>query len=107
PIVYARLAEAYVATEYAPLAREYAARYSGKDQTPESLAALERLYPSLDRVIDALARAVATTHGGDNPTRAAGEKWRGQLAEFYKSRHAGSLDGLDALIAHVAAQPLP
>ncbi len=108
PIVYARLAEAYVATEYATRAREYAARYSGKDQTPESLAALERLYPSLDRVIDALARAVATTRGSnDSQMRAAGEKWRVQLAEFYKSRHAGSLDGLDALIVRVATQPLP
>jgi hypothetical protein len=106
PDVYARLAVAYAKSEYEPLANDYATRYAGKEATPESQAALAKIYPVLDRIIDAYARAVALSKDEPqyNTTRA---RWLQELTELYKSRHDGSTDGLNDLIANVVNKPLP
>lgn len=105
PDVYARLAAAYVVSQYQPLARDYEARYSGKVETPESRAALEKIYPVLDLIIDAYARAVALS-GTNAKYHEVKTRWVKQLTEFYKSRHQGSTDGLDALIANIPQKPI-
>ncbi|HYX41679.1 MAG TPA: hypothetical protein VE821_08280 [Pyrinomonadaceae bacterium] len=106
PDVYARLAAAYAKSQYEPLANDYAARYAGKEATPESQAALAKIYPVLDRIIDAYARAVALSRDEPqyNATRA---RWLQELTELYKSRHDNSTDGLNDLITNVINKPLP
>ena len=106
PDVYARLAAAYAKSEYEPLARDFAERYAGKEATPESQAALAKIFPVLDRIIDAYARAVALSK--DEPQyNAARARWLQELTELYKSRHDGSTDGLNDLITNVVNKPLP
>lgn len=106
PNVYARLAAAYAKNDYEPLARDFAARFAGKEVTPESQAALARIQPVLDRMIDAYARAVALSQD-DLQYAAARARWLQELTDLYKSRHDGQTDGLDELIAHVLDKPLP
>ena len=107
PIVYARLAAAYVAGEYEPLARRFAG--SGGARPPESeedKAALLKINLVSDRIIDAYARAVALS-GTDTQYQEARVRWREQLTQFYKFRHNDSTDGLEAYIAGATARPLP
>jgi hypothetical protein len=106
PTLYARLAAAYARSEYEPLARDFSTRFAGKEATPESQAALAKIYPALDRLIDAYARAVAFSQNDPqyNATRA---RWQQELTELYRSRHEGSTGGLDELLRNVVNQPLP
>jgi hypothetical protein len=106
PTVYARLATAYARSEYEPLARDFATRYAGKETTPESQAALAQIYPVLDRMIDAYARAVALSQSDPQYTTQR-PRWQQDLTEFYKTRHNGSTEGLNTLIADVVNTPLP
>ena len=106
PVIYARLAGVYAVDEYEPLAKDFAARYSGKDVTPESQAALEKIYGVVDKIIDAYARAIALS-GDDQQYAGVRSRWLEQLTNFYKTRHNNTIDGLDALIAGVTAKPLP
>jgi hypothetical protein len=106
PVVYSRLAAAYVVSQYDPLSKDYEARYSGKEATDESRAALEKIHGVVDHIIDAYARAVAFS--GDEPKYAAAKRrWTDELTRFYKFRHDDSTAGLDALIAAAASKPLP
>ncbi|HEX8179875.1 MAG TPA: hypothetical protein VF525_10070 [Pyrinomonadaceae bacterium] len=106
PNVYTRLAAAYARSEYDPLARDYAARYAGKEATPESQAALAKIFPILDRMIDAYARAVAFSQNDPQYNGARG-RWLQELTELYRTRHDGSTDGLNELITGVVNKPLP
>jgi hypothetical protein len=106
PVIYSRLAAAYVASEYDPLSKDYTARFAGKDPSDESRAALEKINAVVDRVVDAYARAVA--FAADDPKyREAKRRWSEELTRFYKFRHEGSAEGLDALVAGVASKPPP
>lgn len=108
PIVYSRLAAAYVAGEYEPLAKRFTDG-SGGARAPESeedKAALVKLHSVVDRIIDAYARAVALS-GTDAQYQEARARWMQQLTQFYKFRNNDSTDGLDAFIAGVTAKPLP
>ena len=106
PNVYARLAAAYAKSEYEPLARDFSMRYAGKEATPESREALVKIYPVLERMIDAYARAVALSQS-DPQYNGARARWLQELTELYKTRHDGSVEGLNALLANVVEQPLP
>ena len=106
PLVYSRLASAYVASSYEPLSKDFAARYSGKEATDESRAALTKINGVVDQIIDAYARAVA--YSGAEPKYAdAKRRWSDELTRFYKFRHQDSTEGLDALVANVTSKPLP
>ncbi len=108
PIVYSRLAVAYVAGEYEPLAKRFAGDRGG-DRPPESEknnAALVKIYQVVDRIIDAYARAVALS-GADAQYQQARARWMEQLTVFYKFRNNDSTDGLEAYIAGATAKPLP
>lgn len=106
PNVYTRLAAAYARSEYEPLARDFAARYGGKEATPESQAALAQIFPVLERMIDAYARAVALSQN-DPQYNGARPRWLQELTELYRTRHNGSTDGLNDLLANVVNKPLP
>lgn len=106
PVIYSRLAAAYVASEYDPLSKDYTARFAGKDPSDESRAALEKINASVDHVVGAYARAVAFS--GDDPKYAeVKRRWADELTRFYKFRHDGSTEGLDALVAAASSKPLP
>ena len=106
PNVYTRLAAAYAKSEYEPLARDFAARYAGKEATPESQAALAQIFPVLERMIDAYARAVALSQN-DPQYNGARSRWLQELTELYRTRHNGSTDGLNDLLANIINKPLP
>ena len=108
PVVYSRLAAAYVAGEYEPLARRFTDGGGGAraPESEEDKAALVKLLSVVDRIIDAYARAVALS-GKDAQYREARARWMEQLTQFYKFRNNDSTDGLDAFIAGATAKPLP
>jgi hypothetical protein len=99
---YLFLGNAYTAARYTPLSQDFNARFGGKPETPESVAALARLNEAVDHVIDAYARAAALA--ADQQTKAALIQ---QLTAFYKFRHDNSDAGLQDFIAHVLSQPMP
>lgn len=106
PVIYSRLAAAYVASEYEPQSKEFEARFGGKEATPESNAALEQINGTVDRITDALARAVALSSTQTQYAEARA-RWMQELTRFYKFRHNDSTDGLEAYIAGATAKPLP
>lgn len=106
PVIYSRLAAAYVASTYEPQSKEFEARFGGKEATPESKAALDQINQTVDRIADAYARAVALSGAGTQYTEARA-RWVQELTRFYKFRHNDSTDGLETYIAGATAKPLP
>ena len=106
PVIYSRLAAAYVASRYEPQSKEFESRFGGKEATPESKAALEAINGTVDLIIDAYARAVALS-GTEAQYGAARARWMQELTRFYKFRHEDSTNGIEAYIAGVVAKPLP
>jgi tetratricopeptide (TPR) repeat protein len=105
PQTYIWLANAYQTGPYKKLSDEFEANYRGKDETPESKAALENLNQVIDRIIDASARAVALATDPKYATVKA--QLNTQLTNFYKFRHNDSEAGLPEFIASVLSKPLP
>ena len=106
PVLYSRLAAAYVVGRYDPLSKDYQTRFAGKEPDDESRAALEKIYGVVDLIADAYARAVALS-GTDPKYAEARQRWAGELTRFYKFRHNDSADGLEAFVAGVTSKPLP
>ncbi len=106
PVIYSRLAAAYVASQYEPQSKEFETRFGGREATTESKAALEEIYGTVDRITDAYARAVALS-GTQAQYAEARSRWMQELTRFYKFRHNDSAAGLEAYIAGVTAKPLP
>jgi len=102
---YAIIANAYE-TEYAKQSDEYQKNFKDKPETPESKLAAENINQIVDRIIDALARAVAVA-GTDANAQAAKAQWLARLTELYKFRHSNSDAGLTEMIASVMSKPLP
>lgn len=103
---YYFLAVAYETGPYKRLSADYQARFSNKDETPESKAALEKINVVIDRMVDAYARAVATA-GTDPKTEQSRKTWMTNLTAYYKFRHGGAETGLPEYIASVLSKPLP
>ena len=106
PLTFASLAGAYNDGPYAKLSADYEARFKGKDETPESKLALENINQLMDRMIDALARAVALA-GNDPKYQANKTAWMETLRGWYKFRHNDSDTGLTEMIAGILQKPLP
>jgi len=102
---YAFIANAYE-DEYAKKSAEYKTLYDGKPESPESKLAAENINQLVDRIIDALARAVSVA-GSDASAQAAKAQWLERLTDLYKFRHNKSDDGLKEMIASVMSKPLP
>lgn len=109
PQVYALLSEAYRRAEYDKLREELLNKCATPEQqeTPECKTLTTKVNDVTDRMIDALARAVAyAATSTDANSKSASARWRGSLATIYAFRK-GSEDGMDAYIAGVTAKPLP
>jgi hypothetical protein len=106
PSAYYYLAAAYEAGPYAQLSADYQKNFAGKDETPASKQALEKLNQVIDRTIDAYARAVAAA-GNDAQNAQNRKAWLDRLTVLYKFRHQDSDAGLTELIASVLSKPLP
>ncbi|MEP6818316.1 MAG: hypothetical protein ABJA18_02210 [bacterium] len=102
---YVFIAAAYE-NEYASQSADYQAKFGGKDETPESKLAVANINQLVDRIIDALARAVSVA-GTDANAQASKAKWLERLTELYKFRHDKSDAGLNEMIATVMSKPLP
>lgn len=108
PQVYSLLAEAYRRAEYDKLSQELGAKCSTAEQqeTPDCKALSVKVNDVTDRMIDALARAVAyAATSTDANAKTASATWKQSLATLYKFRK-GSEDGMEAYIAGVTAKPL-
>ena len=104
PQIYVSITAAYEA-QYAKMSADYEATYKGKDETPESKLAIANINQVVDRIIDALARAVAVA-GTDAAAQQSKTQWLARLTELYKFRK-GSDAGLNEMIAGVMSKPLP
>lgn len=109
PVLYYYLASSYSQT-FEKERSDYKAKYEGKEETPESKAALEKVGATVDLIIDAYARAIAYVNV--NPQYQQGfqlqqTEWTTKLTELYKSRHNSSDAGLKEMIADIRTKPLP
>ncbi len=102
---YVFIAAAYE-KEYEKQSAAYEAAYKDKPETPESKLAVANINQVVDRIIDALARAVAAA-GTDANQQASKAQWMTRLTELYKFRHGGVDTELPKLIATVLSTPLP
>lgn len=111
PYTYSFLAIAYEQSEYTKLRSEYEANCKTEEQLKgaQCTELTAKVNNVVDRMIDALARAVAYSKTSPNAAQLeqARTAWMGQLTEFYKYRNNGDAAGLDALIAGITAKPLP
>ncbi|HVQ39637.1 MAG TPA: hypothetical protein VMS31_19010 [Pyrinomonadaceae bacterium] len=105
PATYFQLGQAIYSGEYEPLAAEYSAKYTGKDETAESKALLDKANAVAGRAIDAMARGVALATKPEY--KAAKATWLAQLTDIYKDFHNNSDAGLNELIAAVLSKPMP
>jgi hypothetical protein len=105
PQTYVFITASYEA-EYAKQSAEYERLYKGKDETPESKLAVANINQLVDRIIDALARAVASA-GTDAAGQQSKAVWLARLTELYKFRNNNSDAGLNEMIAGVMAKPIP
>jgi hypothetical protein len=105
PFTYAYIAGAYETGPYAKQSDEYKAKYSGKDETPESKLALANINQLVDRMIDGYARAVALA-GSDPKFAQQKPVWNDRLIEYYKFVHKSDA-GMNELVAGILSKPLP
>ena len=111
PQTYALLAATYEEAEYSKLRNDFNNNCKTEEQL-NSAACTEltnKVNAVLDRMIDALARAIAYSKTAQNPTAydAARADWMTQVTALYKYRNNGSEAGLNELIAGVTSKPLP
>jgi hypothetical protein len=111
PQTYIFLAEAYETNEYSKLSTQYNAECKTDEQiaTPACVELKDKADKVVDRIIDALARAVAYSKSSPDAAKYAQARteWTNQLTTYYKYRNKGSDTGLDQLIANITSKPLP
>ncbi len=105
PLTYAGIAQAYELGIYAKQEEDYK-QYNGKDESPEQQLALQNIYQTVDRIIDAYGRAIALA-GADPKFQQAKTTWMETVTDLYKFRNKGSDAGLTALLAGIQSKPLP
>jgi hypothetical protein len=105
PSTYFFLGAAIMSGDYDRLSTEYSTKFKGKDETPESKAALDQVLQVGNRAVDAYARAVALSTKPDQ------EKFKTkvmmELTDLYKGLHNNSDEGLNDLVAGVLSKPVP
>jgi hypothetical protein len=107
PATFQLLGAAYYNGELKKLVDQYKACCEGKEETPESVALVNKINVVLDRVIDAYARAIALSNANPSKYGATATALRPILTNLYKQRNEGKEDGLNDLIANVLSKPLP
>ena len=88
PSTYYFLAFAYETGPYKTMSAAFQSTYGGKNETPESKIALEKLNVVIDRIIDAYARAVAAA--GTDPKNAQNRaQWLATVDELLQVSSPG------------------
>lgn len=108
PQTFYFLGAAYEAAEYDKASADYKTQCATPEQvaSPSCKALLDVVNATVDRIIDAYARAVSLS--GTNAKFATHKvEWMKQLTDYYKFRHDGSEQGLNELIASIISKPLP
>ena len=100
PSTYVLLAQAYT-DEYLKLKTQYDAI---KEENDESRILLANINLTIDRIIDAYARAIAYSTKPEQQAKKA--EYMATLTELYKSRHDSSTAGLNEMIASITTKPL-
>jgi hypothetical protein len=100
PSTYYYLARAYE-DEYQKLNEKYK---TFTTETDESRIVLANINQTIDRIIDAYARAVAYSTKPEQQKDKA--TYMATLTELYKSRHDGADTGLNEMIASITTKPL-
>ncbi len=111
PYTYSFLAGAYEQAEYANLRTQYEAGCKTEEQlkSPQCAELTTKVNDVVDRMIDALARAVSYSKSSPDAAKfeQARTSWMEQLTALYKYRHEGADTGLNEMIASVTSKPLP
>lgn len=106
PNTYFLLGRTLYTTEVKKQLDEYKQKCAGAEATPDCDAAFKTLEVTIDRVIDAYARAVALTYGRSEHARVSKDSMDA-LVDLYKKRNNDSDAGLKELIAGVLSKPIP
>ncbi|MBC8029408.1 MAG: hypothetical protein H7Z16_04795 [Pyrinomonadaceae bacterium] len=104
PLTYVSIAQAYE-VGYAKQGENYK-QYADKPESPEQKLALQNIYQTVDRIIDAYARAIALA-GTDPKLQSRKAEWTQSLTDMYKFRNNNSDAGLTQLLSGVLQKPLP
>ncbi|HJU54867.1 MAG TPA: hypothetical protein VJ715_09855 [Pyrinomonadaceae bacterium] len=111
PYTYSFLAVAYEQSEYTKLRNEYEANCKTEEQlkAAQCTELTTKVNNVVDRMIDALARAIAYSKTSANAAELekARTAWMEQLTALYKYRNNGDTAGIEPLIASITTKPLP
>jgi hypothetical protein len=99
------LGAAYDASEVAKAYDAYK-KFDGQDVSPESTAAQNVWYQTMDRAMEFYARAINAA-GADAQGQQIKDKAMTALTELYKIRHNNETKGMTEYIASVGNKPLP
>jgi len=105
PLTYINIEQAYETGAYAKQSEDYK-QYADKPETPEQKLALQNIYQTVDRMIDAYARAIALA-GSDAKLLQEKALWMRNLTEWYKFRNNNSDTGMNEFVTGVLQRPLP
>lgn len=110
PLTYVFLAEAYEKSDYSKVLSQFDAKCRTETlKTIECIELQTKAEQVIDRMMDALARAIAYSESGPKaePYAAARAQWLEQLTSLYKFRNNGSATGIKELIASITSKPIP
>jgi hypothetical protein len=105
PLTFEAIARSYELGIYAQQETAYKP-FADKPESPEQQLALQNIYQTADRIIDAYARAIALA-GSDAKFQAAKPTWMQVVTDLYKFRNKDSDAGLAQLLSGVLQKPLP
>ena len=107
PVVYQRLAAAYENVySFNQRAQKFQTDFGGKEETPESIAAQQELFPIIDLLMDAHARVIAYS-GTNAQYQAAKTNSQTLLNGYYQFRNDNKTDGLQDYTSGIQSKPLP
>ena len=111
PNIYALLYQIYAKNDYTKLKADYEAGCKTEEQLNSQVCKdlTTKVNQVVDRMIDALARAIAYTDASPKAAEFAQYRtaWMSDLTGFYKYRNNNSDTGLKELLASITSRPLP
>ena len=111
PNIYALLYQIYAKNDYTKLKADYEASCKTEEQLNSQTCKdlTTKVNQVVDRMIDALARAIAYTDASPKAAEFAQYRtaWMSDLTGFYKYRNNNSDTGLKELLASITSRPLP
>ncbi|HKC65225.1 MAG TPA: hypothetical protein VKB86_16405 [Pyrinomonadaceae bacterium] len=111
PNIYALLYQIYAKNDYTKLKADYEASCKTDEQLNSQACKdlTAKVNQTVDRMIDALARAIAYADASPKSAEFAQYRtaWMSDLTGFYKYRSGGSDTGLKELLASITSRPIP